>query len=104
MTERDDLIAELHAQTARVTWPELERHFARGVVIRVAPELDLVATGRDFAADDRAAVEAALAAGTLARLEPDEARRWAEGTPELWALVVAPWVLVQERLPVEPVE
>jgi len=101
MNESDDLIAELHAQTARVTWPELERHYARGVVVRVAPELDLIAVGRDFAADDRASVEAALTAGTVARLESGEARRWAEESPELWALVVAPWVLVQERPAVE---
>ncbi|WP_297529182.1 DUF2288 domain-containing protein [Thiohalobacter sp.] len=101
MTEGDDLIAELLAQTARVTWPELERHFARGLVIRVAPELDLIAVGRDFAAGDRAAVEAALATGALARLGPAEARHWAADAPELWALVVAPWVLVQERPPVD---
>ncbi len=101
MTGIDDLSAELLAQTARVAWPELERHFARGVVIRVAPALDLIAVGRDFASDDRDAVEAALATGRVARLSPDEARRWAEGSPELWALVVAPWVLVQERPPAE---
>ena len=48
---------DLNQQTARVHWQELETHFARGVVIEVASDLDLVEVAACFANDDKAAVE-----------------------------------------------
>lgn len=88
---------ELNQQTARVAWPELERHFARGVVVRVAGELDLVAVASCFANDDKPAVERWISEGRVQHLDTETARRWSEGDPDLWAVVVAPWVVVQER-------
>lgn len=88
---------DLHAQTARVAWQELEKHFARGVVIRVAGELDLVEVATCLANDDKPAVESWLASGQVKQLDAATARDWAERDSELWAVVVAPWVVVQER-------
>ena len=89
--------AELNQQTARIAWPELERHFARGVVVQVASELDLVEVASSLANDDTVAVQQWIANGRLKHLDTDTARRWSEGDPDLWAVVVAPWVVVQER-------
>ena len=89
--------AELNQQTARIAWPELERHFARGVVIEVASDLDLVEVASGFANDDTAAVQQWIAQGRVQHLGTGTARRWSEGDPDLWAVVVAPWVVVQER-------
>lgn len=86
----------LNRETARIRWAELEPHFARGVVIRVSGELDLVAVAAAFANDDRAAVEAWLEAGVVSHLETETARDWRARDPSLWAVVTAPWVLVQE--------
>ncbi len=36
MTEDGCSSGDLHEQTARIHWQELETHFARGVVIRIA--------------------------------------------------------------------
>ena len=80
--------AEMNQQTARVAWPELERHFARGVVIEVAT---------CFANDDKAAVERWTNEGRVQHLDTETARRWSNGITGLWAVVIAPWVLVQER-------
>jgi hypothetical protein len=88
---------DLLAQTARVGWQELERHFARGVVIRVDSDLDLVQVATSLANDDKVVTEAWLAAGRIASLDTATARRWACGDAELWAVVIAPWVMVQER-------
>lgn len=38
----DILRAKLNAETGKLVWNELERHFARGVVIKVAGDLDLL--------------------------------------------------------------
>jgi len=88
---------DLHRQTARIHWQELEPHFARGVVIHVAGDLDLVEVAVCFAGDDRVAVEKWLASGQVGPLATGVARDWSRTEPELWAVVVAPWVLVQER-------
>ncbi len=88
---------DLHAQTARVAWQELEKHFARGVVIRVDSDLDLVEVATRFANDDKTAVEHWIVAGQVEHLGMQTAKDWAARDPELWAVVVAPWVVVQER-------
>jgi hypothetical protein len=91
-------VQELHAETARIQWQELEVHFARGVVIRVASELDLVKVAVDIANDHKPAVEGWITAGQVEHLDMETARDWSERDPELWAVVVAPWVVVQERV------
>ncbi|HHH44366.1 MAG TPA: DUF2288 domain-containing protein [Gammaproteobacteria bacterium] len=96
MTDRGGTTQELHRQTARIHWPELEAHFARGVVIRVAADLDLVEVAACFAGDDRVAVEKWLVSGQIGHLATGVAGEWSRTDPELWAVVVAPWVLVQE--------
>lgn len=98
MSPKNCTVKELHAETARVSWQELEVHFARGVVIRVASDLDLVEVAAGFANDDKPAVERWITAGQVEHLGVETARDWNERDPELWAVVVAPWVVVQERV------
>lgn len=85
----------LNAQTAKIEWEELQRHFARGVVIKVSPELDLIDVAARLVDDDKATFEAWLTAGQVANASDDDARAWTETQPTFWAVVVAPWVLVQ---------
>ena len=89
--------ADLLQQTARIGWKELERHFARGVLLQVDPALDLVEVATRFANDDRETVEGWLTSGQVRHLPDDVARDWNARDPELWAAVVAPWIVVQER-------
>jgi len=89
---------ELHLETARINWQELETHFARGVVIRVDSDLDLVEVATYFANDDKPAVETWINQGKVAHLGMRDAKDWGGRSPELWAVVVAPWVVVQERV------
>lgn len=96
MTDTELLRARLNAETGRLRWPELERHFARGMVIRVDAALDLVEVAARFAEDDRGEVERWLTEGTVRRAETADANRWARDDAALWAVVTAPWVLVQE--------
>ncbi|HMM47510.1 MAG TPA: DUF2288 domain-containing protein [Thiobacillaceae bacterium] len=93
---REILRAKLNLETARVAWPELERHFARGVVIKVSASVDLVDAALQFAENDTAAVQALLADARLARADLADAEDWHARQPVFWAVVVAPWVLIQE--------
>ena len=90
--------ALLNAQTGRIDWPELARHFARGVVVCVDPQEDLVAVAERFVGDDAQGLEQLTAAGRVWRAQDRDARRWQEDEARFWAVVVAPWVLVKEAV------
>ena len=95
-TSHEELIAHFNAQTAQLTWPELARHFARGVVVNVAPGMDLIAVAVAMAQDRAEEIETWTRAGQIHRASDDDARYWHEQDSVFWAVVVAPWVLVQE--------
>jgi hypothetical protein len=86
----------LNAQTGKLSWLELARHFARGVVVCVDPSEDLVEVAECLVRDSSATVEQLYFQGKLHRAADDDAIRWQESNSEFWAVVVAPWVLVQE--------
>jgi hypothetical protein len=98
-TTSDILRAKLNLETAQLAWPELERHFARGNVIKVAAGMDLVETALQVAENNAATVQAWLADGRIANAEISDAEDWHARQPMFWAVVVAPWVLIQEVLP-----
>ena len=97
--EQDELWVTLNGQTAKLGWAELQKHFARGVVITVSTKLDLVDVAMRFARDDRAAVDQWLKSGEVARASSQDAERWERADTTFWAVVIAPWVLVQEIQP-----
>lgn len=99
MTHPSEVLrAKLNLETARLAWPELERHFARGVVVRIAPGMDLVDAALQFAENNARLIQAWLDEGRVARAGLADAEDWHARQPRFWAVVVAPWVLVQEVL------
>lgn len=97
-TEDADLLyARLLSETARIAWSELEPFFAKGVVLHVAPDLNLVEVAYAVAQDDKTKVAHWMNLQQLGRLEVPQAEVW-QHSQHLWAVVVAPWVMVQERL------
>ncbi|TRX75807.1 DUF2288 domain-containing protein [Pseudomonas mangiferae] len=101
MPDSSDLLyAKLLGETAPIRWEELQPFFARGALLWVEAEQDLVAVATAVARDDQAQVGGWLRSGLLARVEEARAEDLLARDPSLWAVVVAPWVLVQERAPV----
>lgn len=92
----DELRQKINLETGRLSWPELARFFARGVVIKAAPKLDMIEAAARIAENDTRTVEAWMQSGQLQRADDDDARAWNERGAEFWSVVVAPWVLVQE--------
>lgn len=92
-------LAKLLEQTALIHWDELQVHFARGALIRVADNVDLVETALSIVKNDTAAVEGLQELKQLDAPNDDDARAWADQNPEFWALVIAPWVLIQGPIP-----
>ncbi|OHY78776.1 DUF2288 domain-containing protein [Marinobacter sp. AC-23] len=93
----DEIKARLNLETSCIRWHELQTYFARGQVVRVGKHLDLLEVASELTADNRARFEQWLATGDVGDVSPDLARGWYEHNAELWAVVVAPWVLVQDR-------
>ena len=91
------LYLKLIGETAQIGWSELERFFARGVLLRVARDLDLVSVAEAVASDDTKRVAEWLSSGLIERVQAGTAADFAARDPELWAVVVSPWVCVQER-------
>ena len=92
------LSTRLNLETGRISWKELQLFFAKGQVIEIAGHLDLVNVATAFAQDNAHQCQIWLESGEVCRATDDSARLWAQNDSHLWAVVVAPWVLVQNRL------
>jgi hypothetical protein len=95
--EPSTLYAKLLGETASITWKELQPFFAKGALLWVEPEQDLIAVAEAIAENDETRVAAWLSAGEVAKVAESRALDLLERDPALWAVVVAPWVLIQER-------
>jgi hypothetical protein len=94
---------QLAQEVGVLTWPELQRHFARGVVIVVAASLDWLDVGLAMAQDDAGRLAEWMVQGVVFKANDECARRWSVDQTPLRAVVVAPWVLVQELRPMSPI-
>lgn len=88
--------AKLNFETAKTPWAELQRVFAMGKVVYVSPELDLVDVAHQCAQDNRNTFEAWMSTGQVFVATDQQARQWFETNAMVWAVVVKPWVLVQD--------
>lgn len=93
------LRAKLIGETATAPWRELQRFFAQGAVVAVAPGLDLVEVGLAMSRDRAALFQDWLAVGQVALATDGQAKAWLAADTHLWTLVVKPWILVQELGP-----
>jgi hypothetical protein len=86
-----------HAQTARIHWHELQTYYARGSVITVAEDLDLVEVAVQLGLDNASEFDHWIGQGKIVAVTDEQALAWFDANPALWAVVAPPWVLVQER-------
>lgn len=90
-----EIYTKLAQDAGIINWIELERHFARGSVIVVDPDLDLIDVAVTVACDDSATLSARIADGRVKRACDEDARKWQAVNACFSAVVVAPYVLVQ---------
>ena len=94
-TEDELIYQKLNLETGKIGWPELQRHFARGVIIIVAKELDLVEVAQQFSLNQKDAVQKCIDQDLIRHANDDDAIEWNNVQQQFWAVVAAPWVLVQ---------
>ena len=95
---KEDIKVKLLAETVKVGWKEIEKFFARGAVLKVSGELDLLEVATNMAYDESVEIEKLMQAGKLGELSVEQAKEWSVlEDDDLWAVVVSPWVMVQQR-------
>lgn len=94
MNERERIAGE----TGEIPWRDLQRFFASGRAVAVAPCLDIVEVGLKMTLDNREQVEAWMADGEVGPVTDAQAREWIEANALMRAVVIKPWVLVQPIL------
>lgn len=90
-----DLRDKLKSEIMPGAWPELRYQFARGGLLLVSPERDLLAVALAVATDDQAEVQRLLIEGALWRTRDDDARAFEAAPPRFQFVIVQPWVLAQ---------
>lgn len=96
MTSQQEIYrAKVNLETAQMPWRDMQRYFASGAALYVAPELDLVEVAFQMSKDNAALIGQWIAASQFGKVTDDQARIWFDADAMLWAVVVSPWVLVQ---------
>ena len=90
---------KLNHDTAKIGWGSLHEHQQQNSVIAVSVDLDLIDVACEFTLDNHALVKRWLEQGQIKKVSDEQARQWKIEDRELWAVVVAPWVLVQVQKP-----
>lgn len=92
----EELCGILNEQAGKLLWSDLEKHFARGVIIKIGSEMDLVEVAASIVEDNKVAMAAWMNEVKVSNADEKDAADWLKRQPEFWAVVVAPWVVVQE--------
>jgi hypothetical protein len=96
MPQDEDVRVKLNRETSKIAWRELQKFYAKGMVVVVNSELDLIDVAAAFTDDDKSRVGGWLESGQVERANDQHALAWYEQDSTVWAVVVAPWVLVQQ--------
>lgn len=88
--------AKINLETAQIAWRDLERFFASGIVIYVAPTLPMVDVAYAIAQDNVTLVKSWMESRQLEHVSDAQAIQWHKDDTMVWSVVVKPWVLVQE--------
>jgi len=96
-SDRELVRAKINTETAKIPWQDLQRFFASGKTLLVSNQLDLVDAAYALHEDDSKQVAEWIDQQQLVAVSADQAKRWVEDDSLVWAVVVKPWVLVQDR-------
>jgi len=85
----------LNKETSKIPWSELQRFFASGMVVQVESSMDLLDVACHIARDNKPQLDVWMSSGQVGKVSDEQASSWLEEDLTVWAVVLAPWVLVQ---------
>ncbi|BCG63230.1 MAG: hypothetical protein methR_P0926 [Methyloprofundus sp.] len=95
MTQEDLTQDKVNQETSKIAWSELQRFFASGLAVFIAPELDLVEVSDAFSKDNKTLVEQWMQNKQVHLVSDQQATDWIKNNSMVWAVVIKPWILVQ---------
>lgn len=75
---------------------DIQKHFAKGVVLVADADLDIIQVALAMHADDAGQIQTWVDGQKLVRAHDEHAKTWVADRSVFKAVTVAPWVLVQE--------
>lgn len=93
---QDIMRAKVNMETSRIEFRELQKFFASGAAVGVSTQLDLVEVALSMHDDNKTQFEKWMQQGLVGKVSDAQAQTWLEQNAEVWAVVISPWVLVQE--------
>ena len=87
---------KVNLETSQIAWNELQRFFASGSAVFVASSLDLIDVAYQFSIDNKDQVTLWMQNNQISLVSDQKALMWLEADTTVWAVVVKPWILVQE--------
>ena len=97
MNKPEDIRTRLTAERGPIDYMELQKFFAKGVILVVDSQLDLVDVAEKINQDDTDCIEDWISDKLLVRAHDEHAKKWLEEQTAFEAVTMAPWVLVQEN-------
>ncbi len=87
---------ELKQECAPIAYKEIEQFFARGMLVLVSEDLDIIDVALVIQADDSQQINEWISQEKVIRVHDDYAVEWSKKETLLMAVTAVPWLLVQE--------
>jgi len=87
---------ELKGECAPVFYKEIEKFFAKGMLVLVTNELDIINVALAIQNDQKEQMEQWIKDKQVIRVHDEHAISWSKTNEPLMAITAVPWVLVQE--------
>ena len=88
---------QIEKYTGTVDWKYLEKHFQNGALVYVDEKLDIKKVAKVISEDNKDQVSLWLGSGDLIKPGEQHAQYWMESKTSFTALIVTPFVLIQEN-------
>ena len=89
---------KLEKYSGTVDWGYLEKHFQNGALIYVDESLDIKEVGQSISEDNKDQVSSWLNSGDILKPGTQHAEHWKRSETVFRALIVTPFVLIQENI------
>lgn len=93
--KKQQIIAELNQETSKIAWSEMQKFFASGSCIYVDSSQDLLDVASELVLDNKPFIESLMSSQKMHPVSDEQATRWLSDDAMLWAVVLAPYVLIQ---------
>lgn len=94
----EDLRTQLAESLDEAAWEWLKPHFEREAIVVVVAGLDLIDVGEAIASDNVSSVQRWISEQQIYKPSEEQAAAWSEDSNKRFnALIVQPYILVQER-------